>query len=118
MQDLTYILSLGFTGDDLPRALIVAFFLAMIFGGKRSIWILGLFALLIDRAALPVLEQAASGGGISAALEQASTLIGTFFDYLGVYVVRYIGLVVMIGLFIEARKRLHQLAPTPKKAHA
>ena len=118
MQDLSYILSLGFTPADLPRALILAFFLAMIFGGKRTIWTLGLAALLIDRALWPLIEQATSGAGAATVFASLTALISTFIDDLCVYAVRYMGLVVMIGLFIEARKRLHQIVPAPKKAHA
>lgn len=117
MEDLTYILSLGFSNADLPRALILSFFLAMIFGGTRTIWTLGVFALVLDRVFWPLIEQAASGADAATVFTSFGAMLGAIVDDLGVYVVRYMGLVIMIGLFIEGRKRIHQLAPA-KKAHA
>ena len=117
MQDLNYIISLGFSGADIPRALILAFFLAMVFTQKKSIWTLGLVALLIDRVAWPVVEQATSAAGIGVVFSSLVAMINSFVDDLGVYVVRYLGLVIMIGLFREARVRLHHMAPA-KKVHA
>ena len=118
MEDLSYILSLGFTPADLPRALILSFFLAMIFGGKRTIWVLGLIALFIDQAIWPLVEQASSGAGAGTVFASLTAMFGRLFEDLGIDVVRYMGLVVMIGLFIEGRKRLHHAAPSGKKAHA
>ena len=117
MEDLSYIVSLGFSGADIPRALIISFFVAMLFAPRRSVWQLGLGALMFDKVAWPLIAQSFAGADPGALFGSFFALFETFFDDLGVYLVRYVGLTILIAAFAAARERLHQLAPT-KKAHA
>jgi len=63
MEDLNYIISLGFSGADIPRAVIVAFFMSMLFAPRISTWRLGFGALAVDRIVWPLVAQAAAGAG-------------------------------------------------------
>jgi len=119
MEDLQYILSLGFSGADLPRAIILAFFIAMIAKKDTNIWKVGLAALVVDRALWPILAMAASGADIQSIYASIGALFKTFLDDLGIYIVRYMGLVLMIGGFRWIRVRLHKHPPKKSKpAHA
>ena len=114
MEDLMYILSLGFSGSDLPQALAISFLLAMLFAPKNSIWALGGLALIVDRFVWPLTGQALSGAEIETVFASIGALVDTFVDDLGIYVVRYLGLTIMIGLFNELRARVHSFAPMKK----
>ncbi|MEL6360711.1 MAG: hypothetical protein AAFR21_06465 [Pseudomonadota bacterium] len=116
MEDLMYILELGFSGSDLSRAIILAFFIAIMFSHNRSIWTLGAGGLLIDRIMWPLVEQSLSGAEPGTVMESFTSIIGALGDDLGVYVIRYLGIVIMIGLFREARVRLHHMMPAKKAA--
>lgn len=114
MEDLSYILGLGFSGTDVWRALIVAFFLAMLAGRKRSVWLLGFVALVVDRAVWPIIEMGLSGSGLHSIYASIAALGRTFIDDLGLYVVRYLGLTVMIAGFAALRAKIHAMAPSRK----
>jgi hypothetical protein len=119
MEDLRYILGIGFSGADILRAVVIAFFLAMLFGRKRSAWVLALFALLFDRLVWPMAGMAISGSGIQSIYGSIGALASTFVDDLGLYTVRYFGLAILIAAFCGLRMRVHALAPSgPKKAPA
>lgn len=107
MDDLTYIIGLGFSGADLVRAVILAFFLAVIFGTRRSVWALGLIALALDKFVWPIAAQALSGAEIHTIYASIGAMGETFLDDLGVYLVRYMGLVVMIAAFTGVRAWIH-----------
>ncbi|MBI1393102.1 MAG: hypothetical protein GC152_10215 [Alphaproteobacteria bacterium] len=117
MEDLSYIIGLGFSGADVYRALIIAFFMSMLFAPQHSMWKLGVAALLIDKIVWPLVAQSVSGAGMDEVGGSLQGIASSFVDDLGVYVVRYFGLTVLIGMFSEFRTRLHQFAP-PKKAAA
>lgn len=117
MDDLQYILGIGFSGTDIARAFVLAFFLALVVGAKRSIWLLGLIALVIDRLVWPIAQQAGSGAGIHTIYASIGALGQTFVDDLGLYLVRYLGLVIMIGVFRKFRSQVQGVA-APKKAAA
>ena len=116
MEDLSYIFSLGFSGADLPRAVIIAFLLAMLLAPKNSIWALGGFALIVDKFVWPIAAQAIAGAGAETVFASIGALFETFVDDLGIYAVRYLGLTIMIGLFNELRARLHSFTPMKKAA--
>lgn len=116
MEDLSYIIGIGFSGADLPRALVLSFFLAVLFAHRRSIWVLGFAALIIDRIVWPIIEQAAAGAGLHTIYATIAAMVENFPVDLGVYVVRYIGLTVLIGLFALLRVRLHSMAAQKKAA--
>ena len=116
MDDLNYIIGIGFSGADVARAIILAFFIAMISVHKRSIWTLGLWALAIDRLVWPMIEMGVAGHEPRAILGAYAALIQTFVDDIGLYVVRYIGLSLMIGGFGWMRTRIHGLASRPQHA--
>ena len=116
MEDLNYIISLGFSGADIPRALIISFFIAMMFAPQNTMWRLGFVALAVDKLAWPIVAQAAAGAGMETLFESLKAIVISVPDDLGVYLVRYFGLTVLIGLFAAARARIHMLAPAKKAA--
>ena len=115
MDDLNYIIGLGFSGADVWRALILSFFLAMIYGRKKSVWFVAFVALIIDRIVWPISGMAVSGANIQSIYASIGALWQTFPDDLGIYVVRYLGLTIMIAAFLELRVRVHKMAPKSKK---
>ncbi len=117
MQDLQYIIGIGFSGADLPRAIILAFLFAMFARKDSNIWQMGLLALLIDRLVWPIASMSATGVDIQAVYASIAALFKTFLDDLGIYIIRYLGLSLMIGGFRWLRARIHSLAPG-SHAHA
>lgn len=116
MEDLKYIVALGFSGADIVPAVVIAFFIAMFVKNGAPVWRMALLALLLDRFVWPIASQALSGVGIQTIYATIGGFFTSFFDNLGVFVVRFFGLVVMIGSFVLARQKIHKLAPPPKKA--
>ncbi|MEM8771601.1 MAG: hypothetical protein AAGD92_08135 [Pseudomonadota bacterium] len=118
MEDLEYILGIGFSGDDIPRAVILAFLFAMFARKDTNVWIYGLFALLIDRTVWPIAAMGASGADLQSIYASIGALFETFMDDVGLYFVRYMGLVLMILAFSWVRGWLHGVLPGGKAAHA
>jgi len=119
MDDLQYIIGIGFSGADLPRAIILAFLFAMFAKKDTNIWKASLLALLIDRTVWPIAAMGAAGADIQSIYASIAALFKTFFDDLGIYIVRYIGLVLMMSGFIWMRVRIHKFLPKKgKPAHA
>ena len=116
MEDLKYIVTLGFSGADVLPAIVIAFFIAMFVKANAPVWKVALLALFLDRFVWPVLSQALSGAEVHTVYGTIGGFFTSFFDNLGVYVVRFFGLVVMIGGFVLARQKVHKLVPPPKKA--
>ncbi|WDI30382.1 hypothetical protein PUV54_10470 [Hyphococcus flavus] len=115
MQDLQYIIGIGFSGADLPRAIILAFLFAMFAKGESNLWKVGLLALLIDRTVWPIAAMGSSGAEIQSIYAAIGGMAKSFTDDLGIYIVRYIGLVLMIGGFRWMRSAIHGI---PGKAAA
>ena len=118
MQDLLTILELGFSGSDVWRAVICAFFTAMLVSKKAGAWAMGGVALLVDRLVWPVMEQAFAGATTKALYGSVGGVFLTLGDNLGLYLVRYLGLVIMIALFLILRKRIHGGGAAPAKKPA
>lgn len=114
MEDLKDIVSLGFSGADVARALILAFTLAILPRKKRSSWFLGAIALIVDRLIWPIAGMALAGADIQSIYASIGALGKTFVDDLGLYVVRYLGLVVMIAAVMAMRANLHTRLAPPK----
>ena len=76
-----------------------------------NIWKVALLALILDRLLWPLGSMAASGSGVSSIFASLTAFAKTFVDDLGVYIVRYVGLVLMISLFRWARVMIHRIAP-------
>ncbi|MEO1252475.1 MAG: hypothetical protein AAFW81_09035 [Pseudomonadota bacterium] len=117
MEDLEYIIGIGFSGADMPRAVILAFLFAMFARKDTNVWAYGLFALLIDRTVWPIAAMGASGADIQSIYASIGAIFKTFMDDLGVYFVRYMGLVIMILGFTWLRATVHKMGPG-KAAHA
>jgi len=119
MSDLQYIISIGFSGADLPRAIILAFLFAMFAKKDTNIWRAALLALLIDRTIWPIAAMGASGADIQSIYASIGAIFKTFLDDLGIYIVRYIGLVLLISGFVWLRASVHKMIPKKgKPAHA
>jgi len=119
MQDLQYIIGIGFSGADLPRAIIMAFLFAMFAKKDTNIWKVGLLALLIDRLVWPIAAMSSSGADIQSIYASIAALFKSFFDDLGIYIVRYLGLTLMIGGFRWVRASIHKISSSKSKpAHA
>jgi len=108
MEDLTYILSLGFSGSDIIRAVIIAFLAAMLVSKNRKPWQLALWALLFDRLLWPISALMINGTQTSTIGDILDGMLQSFSDDLGVYVVRFAGLLVLIMIFHAMRKRIHR----------
>ena len=117
MQDLQYIIGIGFSGTDLARAIGLAFVFAMFAKKDTNMWRYALIALLIDRTVWPIGSMAVSGTEIQAIYASIAALFTTFLDDLGIYIVRYLGLVVMISGFVGMRTGIHKIMPR-KGGHA
>jgi len=117
MEDLQYIIAIGFSGADMPRAIILSFLFAMFAKKDTNIWRMALLALLIDRMVWPIAEMGASGASIQSIYASIAAMFKTFFNDLGIYIVRYIGLVLMISGFVWLRARIHKMIPS-KRGHA
>ena len=118
MADLQYIIGLGFSGADFPRALILTFLLAMFIKKDTNIWKVGLLALFIDKGVWPILAMATTGAGGDVIYASVAALFQTFLNDIGIYIVRYMGLVLMIGGFRWGRQQLHELVPAKKSKKA
>ncbi len=122
MEDLSYIISLGFSGSDIWRAVIISFFAAMMVGKKRKIFTIALWALLIDRLVWPLIDMALSGAADSSISGAVNGMFQAFTTDMAIYVVRYMGLVVMIAIFAFIRRRIHSKKPShknkPQQSHA
>ena len=118
MNDLSYILGLGFSGADIWRAVIIAFFVAMLLGGRRNVWVLGFVALMADRLIWPIVGMGLAGSGIHSVYASIAAIGQTFFDDLGLYVVRYFGLTIMVAGFVAGRARIHNRGSGKKSKQA
>lgn len=114
MEDLKYIVTLGFSGADVLPAIVIAFFIAMLVKKGSPIWTIALVALFLDRLVWPVASQAMSGADIHTIYGTISGFFKSFLDNLGVFVVRFFGLVVLIGGFVLIRQKIHAAAPMKK----
>lgn len=118
MEDLKHIIALGFSGSDVGQALLITFTIAIILKRRRSAWFLGAVALLIDRIIFPIGGMAAAGADIHSIYASIGALGKTFVDDLGLYVVRYVGLVMLIAAFTAMRSGLQAKLSPPKEAAA
>ena len=117
MEDLQYIIGIGFSGSDLGRAVLITFLFASFAKRDTNIWKISLIALIIDRVIWPITGLATSGAEIHTVYASIGALFSGFSDDLGIYIVRYMGLVLMISGFRWLRGWIQQLAPR-KAAHA
>lgn len=111
MEDLNYIIAIGFSGSDLPRAVILAFLFAMFAAGNTNVWKVALLALLIDRTVWPIAEMGSKGAELEAIYAMLNGMVKSFRDDIGIYIVRYIGLVLMIGGFRVLRAWIQSIGP-------
>jgi hypothetical protein len=118
MEDLKHIIALGFSGSDVAQALLITFTIAIILKKRRSAWFLGAIALLFDRVFFPIGGMAAAGADIHSIYASIAALGKTFVDDLGLYVVRYVGLVILIAAFTAMRMGLQARLAPPKEAAA
>ncbi len=118
MKDLEYIFSLGFSGTDIWRAVLLSFLLAMFVSKKRPLWMLAFWGLVIDRVIWPIGGQAAAGADIHSIYASIGALFQTFLADLGLYLVRYLGIVAMMGVFVFIRLRIHKPFASKDKAAA
>lgn len=118
MEDLKHIVALGFSGSDVAQALLITFTIAIILKRRRSAWFLGAIALLVDRIVFPIGGMAAAGADIHSIYASIGALGKTFVDDLGLYVVRYVGLVMLIAAFTAMRSGLQTKLSPPKEAAA
>ena len=116
MEDLQYIVGIGFSGADMPRAVILAFLFAMFAQGNGNVWKVALLALLIDRLVWPIAAMGSSGAEIQSIYAAIGGMFKSLKDDLGIYIVRYIGLVLMIGGFRWLRSSIHSMYPSKAAA--
>ncbi|MEM9170368.1 MAG: hypothetical protein AAGC56_12025 [Pseudomonadota bacterium] len=107
MSDLAYIFQLGFSGADVWRAIIIAFFFAMYTVKGRSTWVMAGLALLVDRVVWPAIAQSLAGADPQTVAGSLGGMAQSVPQDIGVYLVRYLGLAALIVTFKAARKRVH-----------
>ncbi|MEM6414126.1 MAG: hypothetical protein AAF720_05660 [Pseudomonadota bacterium] len=115
MDDLSYIVGLGFSGDDVPRAIIISLVMAVVFATRHPVWKVGIAALFVDHVIWALVSQAAAGAGTDTIVMSLRAMVQTFTDDLGYYLVRFFGLTVLISIFAGARHKLYVLAPPTSK---
>ncbi len=118
MEDLKEIIALGFSGTDVAQALFLTFTIAILLKKRRSAWFLGAVALLIDRLVFPISGMAMAGADIHSIYASIGAMGKTFVDDLGLYAVRYVGLVILIAAFTGMRSGLQAKLTPPKPATA
>ncbi|MDZ7627917.1 MAG: hypothetical protein U5J99_05840 [Parvularculaceae bacterium] len=118
MEDLKQIIALGFSGSDVAQALLLTFTIAIILKKRRSAWFLGALALLIDRIVIPIGGMALADANIHSIYASIGAMGKTFVDDIGLYVVRYVGLVVLIAFFTAMRMGLQSKLTPAKDEHA
>ncbi len=111
MEDLSYIIGLGFSGSDIWRAVTIAFFAAMMVRKSRQVALTAAWALLVDRVIWPLLDMSFSGASSEAVFASLGAMGQTLNADLGLYLVRYAGLFALITMFFWMRRRIH----TPRK---
>lgn len=115
MQDLQYIISLGFSGGDIWFALGIAFFAAMVTTRQSDVWVMGFWAFLVDRFVLPIVGMGVAGAELTSIYASIGAMAQNFTDDLGIYVVRYLGICLMMSIFVSARRRIHHASPPKAK---
>ena len=79
----------------------------MFVSSKRPIALLATIGFLIDQLVWPLAGQATSGAELQSVFASIGAIFASLLDNLGVYVVRFIGLFLMIAGFAFMRVRLH-----------
>ncbi|MFQ5564078.1 MAG: hypothetical protein ACE5FO_10970 [Parvularculaceae bacterium] len=115
MEDLQYIISLGFSGSDVPRAIALAFFAAMVTSRQSDVWVMAGWLLFIDRVIWPIAAMGLAGADIHSIYAAIGAMVQNFPADLGIYVVRYLGICLMMSLFISGRRRIHRASPPKTK---
>ncbi len=115
VEDLQYIISLGFSGADVWRGVVIAFFAAMITTRQSHVWKMGLIAFAIDRLIWPIAGMGMAGAELNSIYASIGAMAQTFSDDLGIYVVRYLGLCLMMSVIVSARRRIHHASPPKTK---
>lgn len=115
MDDLRYIVSLGFSGTDVWSAAVIGFFAAMLVSKKAGLWAMAGVALLVDRMIWPLVAQALHGASTQTIYASVAATFEMLIPNAGFLIVRYLGLVMLIALFVALRKRLHGPQSAPAK---
>lgn len=116
MEDLSYIVTLGFSGSDVGRAVLIAFLLGMFVNSKRPVFMLTVIGFLIDQVIWPIAGQATSGAEAQTVAASFGAMMSSLPQNLGVYAVRFVGLFVLIAAFAFTRSSLHGLFGGKAKA--
>ena len=80
MNDLNYIIGIGFSGSDLPRAAVLAFLFAMFAHKDTNLWRTALLALLIDRTIWPIAAMSVSGADMATITASITALFKSAYD--------------------------------------
>ncbi|MEO0880982.1 MAG: hypothetical protein AAFY22_14870, partial [Pseudomonadota bacterium] len=72
---------------------------------KRPVWRLCLWGLILDQAIWPIAAQASAGADIHSIYASIGALFTTFLDNVGIYIVRYAGILAMAALFFAIRSK-------------
>ncbi len=107
LDDLQYIITIGFSGTDISRAVFLSFVAAMYTSPKHTVWTMAFFALVVDRLLWPLAGQALAGADLHTLYASIGAYGKTFSSDLGIYLVRYLGIAAMTGFFALIRRRIH-----------
>jgi len=115
MDALLYLLSLGFSGTDLKRALGLVVLGSLFVSNRFAPWKMTLLLLVVDQL-WPFVSVLRSGAGMGVVVD---TLVGYgahWQDNLVGLMVRWTGFYVLIRGMFSIRRRLHNVLPEEKNA--
>ncbi|MEM9989908.1 MAG: hypothetical protein AAF723_10360 [Pseudomonadota bacterium] len=115
MEDTIYLLSLAFSGSDLPRALWLGFFGALLCSSRFPPVKMGTLIFLIDRI-WPFAAMGFSGYGAGEIAGALSYTLKTLHVDAIPLMIRAMGLYLMVSVGYAARLMLHGYKPQTKPA--
>jgi hypothetical protein len=110
MDQLLYVLSLGFSGSDAVRAIILLL-VGALFVGKRILPLKMTVILLIIDQAWPYLSLAMEPGAVSSTPSMIQGQAAHWKDGLAAFLIRAAGFYVFIRGSYSLRRKLHDNAP-------
>lgn len=110
MDEVLYVFSLGFSGSDATRALILLLLGSLFVSTRLPPWKMTLFLLSIDLL-WPYIEMLREGGGPKAVEIVLRGYVQTWQDTLAGFLVRVAGFYVVIRGIFSLRRKLHNAFP-------
>lgn len=117
MEQLLYVLSLGFSGSDAARAVVLVLMGALFVTKRFPPWRMVLLLLLIDLA-WPYAGMLRGGSGLREIEFAIRAVFVHWQDALAGFLVRAAGFYIFVRGTFSLRRKLHEAFPEEKKAGA